>query len=184
LKFPLAWEFERMESEQIYSTLQAELASVQSKVNSWSLNKEKELQQLKSSHTAFLDSHNGASSPLPRRPLQGLHASNLQRSQAKARLTRAAPSQSSHSSSSPGKSRSRHARRRTRRVRHFISQPHLALLPCCHHRDPFFRAPLSCLGQDVDMWLQISEPLASQRCPRRRRSSREWRTRSKSCSRH
>jgi hypothetical protein len=52
-----------MESEQIYSTLQAELASVQSKVNSWSLNKEKELQQLKSSHTAFLDSHNGASSP-------------------------------------------------------------------------------------------------------------------------
>ena len=57
-----------MESEQIYSTLQAELASVQSKVNSWSLNKEKELQQLKSSHTAFLDSHNGASSPLPRRP--------------------------------------------------------------------------------------------------------------------
>jgi hypothetical protein len=60
-----------MESEQIYSTLQAELASVQSKVNSWSLNKEKELQQLKSSHTAFLDSHNGAaSSPLPRRPLQ------------------------------------------------------------------------------------------------------------------
>ena len=108
-----------MESEQIYSTLQAELASVQSKVNSWSLNKEKELQQLKSSHTAFLDSHNGASSPLPRRPLQqGLHASNLQRSQAKARLTRAAPSQSSHSSSSPGKSRSRHARRRTRRVRH------------------------------------------------------------------
>lgn len=57
-----------MESEQIYSTLQAELASVQSKVNSWSLNKEKELQQLKSSHTAFLDSHNGASSPCPAAP--------------------------------------------------------------------------------------------------------------------
>lgn len=56
-----AFKFKRqkMETEQIYSTLQAELASVQSKVNSWSLNKEKELQNLKSSHTAFLDSHNG-----------------------------------------------------------------------------------------------------------------------------
>ena len=59
-----------METEQIYSTLQAELASVQSKVNSWSLNKEKDLQNLKSSHTAFLDSHNELTQQLKGREKQ------------------------------------------------------------------------------------------------------------------
>eukprot|EP00961_Rhodomonas_salina_P234271 3166219-Rhodomonas_salina.2 len=46
-------------TEDITGKVQAELADVLSKVNSWSLSREKELQTLKVDHTNFLDSHNG-----------------------------------------------------------------------------------------------------------------------------
>mmetsp|Transcript_20439 Transcript_20439/g.39633 ORF Transcript_20439/g.39633 Transcript_20439/m.39633 type:complete len:231 (+) Transcript_20439:22-714(+) len=57
-------------SEEIYATLQVELADVQSKLNTWSCAKEKELHNLKSSHTAFLDSHNDLTQQLKGREKQ------------------------------------------------------------------------------------------------------------------
>jgi hypothetical protein len=52
-------QIKKMEGEQRYASLQAELASVQSKVNSWAMNKETDLQSMKTSHTTFLDTHAG-----------------------------------------------------------------------------------------------------------------------------
>lgn len=39
--------------------LQADLDAVLGKVNAWSIGKEKELNALKTSHSTFLDTHNG-----------------------------------------------------------------------------------------------------------------------------
>lgn len=45
--------------EESYAALQANMTSVQNKVNQWSMGREKELQNIEVSHTAFLDEHNG-----------------------------------------------------------------------------------------------------------------------------
>ena len=99
---------EGVPSHQIVSNLQSELADVQSKLNVWTLAKEKELQNLKSSHTAFLDSHNELTQQLKAREkqvkiraeknaeevnriteeIQGVQAENEERQEAVKRLPR------------------------------------------------------------------------------------------------
>jgi hypothetical protein len=48
-----------IEMAEVVTDFHAELNDVLSKVNSWSLSKEKDLMSVQAEHTSFLDTHNG-----------------------------------------------------------------------------------------------------------------------------